>query len=120
MKNKIRLRKLNRTGAHRTAMFRNMVTSLVKYERVKTTLPKAKALRHFADRVVTWAKRGAGRVRGFALARGCDCFRMLLMAARARARTTASTASQVALHAFAQGSASIAPRHSASFVTRRR
>ena len=58
MKNKIRLRKLGRTGAHRTALFRNMVTSLIKYERIKTTLPKAKALRHFADRVVTWAKRG--------------------------------------------------------------
>jgi ribosomal protein L17 len=59
MKNRIRFRKLGRTSSHRMALFRNMVTSLIKYERVKTTLPKAKELRTFADKVVTWAKRGA-------------------------------------------------------------
>ena len=60
MQNRIKFRKLGRKSAHRTSMFRNMVTSLVQHERIRTTLPKAKELRHFADRVVTWAKRGEG------------------------------------------------------------
>jgi len=59
MKNKIRMRKLNRTSSHRTALFRTMVTQLIAHERVKTTLPKAKELRRIADRMVTWAKQGA-------------------------------------------------------------
>lgn len=51
-------RKLNRTGSHRDAMLRNMVTSLLNHGRVKTTDPKAKELRRWADRMVTLAKRG--------------------------------------------------------------
>ena len=50
--------KLNRTASHRNAMFRNMVTSLFKYERIRTTNAKAKELRRWADRVITLAKRG--------------------------------------------------------------
>jgi large subunit ribosomal protein L17 len=50
--------KLNRTSSHRTAMFRNMVTSLFKYGRIKTTDPKAKELRRWADQLITLAKRG--------------------------------------------------------------
>ena len=50
--------KLNRTSSHRKAMFRNMVTSLFKHERIKTTDVKAKALRGWADHLVTLAKRG--------------------------------------------------------------
>jgi len=50
--------KLNRTTSHRNAMFRNMVTSLFKYERIRTTDAKAKELRRLADRMVTLAKRG--------------------------------------------------------------
>ncbi|MFW6052552.1 MAG: 50S ribosomal protein L17 [Desulfosalsimonas sp.] len=50
--------KLNRTGSHRRAMFRNMVTSLLKYDRIKTTDAKAKELRRWADHVITLAKRG--------------------------------------------------------------
>lgn len=50
--------KLNRTSSHRTAMFRNMVTSLFKHGRIKTTDPKAKELRRWADQLVTLAKRG--------------------------------------------------------------
>lgn len=50
--------KLNRTTSHRKAMFRNMVTSLFKHERIRTTGPKAKELRRWADRVITLAKRG--------------------------------------------------------------
>jgi len=51
-------RKLNRTSAHRKALFRNLVLSLVKHERLKTTEAKAKELRGFADRMVTLGKRG--------------------------------------------------------------
>lgn len=50
--------KLNRTGSHRRAMFRNMVTSLLKYDRIKTTDAKAKEIRRWADHVITLAKRG--------------------------------------------------------------
>jgi len=50
--------KLNRTSSHRDAMFRNMVTSLFKYERIRTTDTKAKGLRSWADHLITLAKRG--------------------------------------------------------------
>jgi large subunit ribosomal protein L17 len=50
--------KLNRTSSHRDAMFRNMVTSLFKYDRIHTTDVKAKELRRWADRIITLAKRG--------------------------------------------------------------
>ncbi|RLB85015.1 MAG: 50S ribosomal protein L17 [Deltaproteobacteria bacterium] len=50
--------KLNRTSSHRTAMFRNMVTSLFKHERIRTTDVKAKELRRWADNLITMAKRG--------------------------------------------------------------
>lgn len=51
-------RKLNRNSSHRNAMFRNMVTSLFKHDRIRTTDAKAKELRSLADRLVTLAKRG--------------------------------------------------------------
>ena len=50
--------KLNRTSSHRNAMFRNMVTSLFKYESIRTTDIKAKGLRRWADHLITLAKRG--------------------------------------------------------------
>ena len=50
--------KLNRTPSHRKAMFRNMVTSLFKYERIKTTQAKAKEVSRWADQLITLAKRG--------------------------------------------------------------
>jgi len=50
--------KLNRTTSHRLAMFRNMVTSLFKHERIRTTNPKAKELRRLAEHLITLAKRG--------------------------------------------------------------
>ncbi len=50
--------KLNRNSSHRSAMFRNMVTSLIKHDRITTTDTKAKALRGMADRLITLAKRG--------------------------------------------------------------
>ena len=51
-------RKLGRTSAHRTAMFANMAASLIKHEQITTTLPKAKELRPFVEKLVTLAKRG--------------------------------------------------------------
>jgi len=50
--------KLNRTSSHRKAMLRNMVTSLFKHERIRTTDAKAKELRRWADNLITLAKRG--------------------------------------------------------------
>lgn len=49
-------RKLNRTGSHTRAMFRNMTASLVEHELIKTTLPKAKELRRYAEPLITLAK----------------------------------------------------------------
>ena len=51
-------RKLGRTTSHRTAMFANMAASLIKHEQIVTTLPKAKELRPFVEKLVTLAKRG--------------------------------------------------------------
>lgn len=51
-------RKLGRTSSHRTAMFANMSASLIKHEQIVTTLPKAKELRPFVEKLVTLAKRG--------------------------------------------------------------
>jgi hypothetical protein len=50
--------KLNRTTSHRQAMFRNMVTSLLKHDRIKTTEAKAKELRRWADHIITLGKTG--------------------------------------------------------------
>lgn len=61
-------RKFNKNSSHRSAMFRNMVTSLFKYDRIKTTDQKAKELRKLADHVVTLAKRGDLHARRQALA----------------------------------------------------
>ena len=49
-------RKLNRNSSHRKAMFRNMANSLIEHEIIKTTVPKAKELRRFAEPLITMAK----------------------------------------------------------------
>jgi large subunit ribosomal protein L17 len=49
-------RKLNRTSSHRAAMFRNMTTSLLRHEIIRTTLPKAKELRKFVEPMITLGK----------------------------------------------------------------
>ena len=51
-------RRLNRTTAHRTAMFANMACALIKHEQITTTLPKAKELRPIIEKLVTSAKNG--------------------------------------------------------------
>jgi large subunit ribosomal protein L17 len=72
-------RKLNRTSAHRKALFRNLVLALVKHERIKTTDAKAKELRRYADRMVTLGKRGdlAARRLAFAFMRSRDAVKRL-------------------------------------------
>jgi large subunit ribosomal protein L17 len=50
-------RKLNRTSEHRKALFQNMLNSLIKYEQIKTTLPKAKELKPLIDKVITIGKK---------------------------------------------------------------
>jgi large subunit ribosomal protein L17 len=62
-------RKLNRTSAHREAMFRNMASSLFKHEVIKTTLPKAKELRRVAEPLITLAKTDGVANRRLAFAR---------------------------------------------------
>jgi len=58
MRHRARSSKLGRTGAHRQAMYRNLVTSLLEHERVETTDAKAKQVRRLADRMITLGKRG--------------------------------------------------------------
>ncbi len=51
-------RKLNRSASHRSAMMRNIVTSLLEHERIVTTVPKAKEARRIAEKMITLGKRG--------------------------------------------------------------
>lgn len=68
MRHRINLRKLNRNSSHRKAMFANMTASLLRHEQIKTTKPKAKELRRFADRMITLGKRGDLHSRRIAMA----------------------------------------------------
>lgn len=56
MRHKYSGRKLNRTSSHRSAMFKNMMASLIEHEEIKTTVPKAKELRGFVERLITISK----------------------------------------------------------------
>ena len=56
MRHKVAHRKLNRTSEHRKALFKNMLNSLIKYEQIVTTLPKAKELKPKIDKVITLGK----------------------------------------------------------------
>jgi len=68
MRHADRSRRFNRTTSHRQAMFRNLVTSLLKHERVETTQAKAKELRSWTDKMITLGKRGDLHARRQALA----------------------------------------------------
>ena len=57
MRHKLGYRKLNRTSEHRKALFKNMLNSLIKYEQITTTLPKAKELKPQIDKVITLGKK---------------------------------------------------------------
>ena len=58
MKHNIKHRKLNRTSSHRKALLMNMSNALIKHEQITTTLPKAKELRPFIEKVITLGKKG--------------------------------------------------------------
>ena len=57
MRHKLSYRKLNRTSEHRKALFKNMLNSLIKYEQITTTLPKAKELKPKIDKAITLGKK---------------------------------------------------------------
>jgi large subunit ribosomal protein L17 len=69
MRHRVAGRHLNRTSSHRLAMRRNMVSSLFEHETISTTMPKAKEVRGFAEKLITLAKKGdlASRRRAIAL-----------------------------------------------------
>ena len=58
MSHKISKRKLNRTSSHRKALLANMAVALIKHEQIKTTLPKAKELAPFVEKLITLGKKG--------------------------------------------------------------
>ncbi len=65
-------RKLNRTSSHRKALFRNMAAALIKHEQITTTLPKARELRPYVEKLITLAKHGGLSNRRLAHARLLD------------------------------------------------
>ena len=72
MRHKIGGRKLQRTSSHRRALLRNMSAALIKHEQIKTTLPKARELRPYLEKLITLAKRGGLSNRRLAHARLLD------------------------------------------------
>ena len=72
MRHGVGKRKLQRTSAHRIAMLRNMAASLIKHEQITTTLPKARELRPYLEKLITLAKHGGLSNRRLAHARLLD------------------------------------------------
>ncbi|OYY88689.1 MAG: 50S ribosomal protein L17 [Sphingomonas sp. 28-66-16] len=72
MRHRVGGRKLSRTSAHRTALFRNMAAALIKHEQITTTVAKAKELRPYVEKLVTLAKKGGLSNRRLAHARILD------------------------------------------------
>ncbi len=72
MRHRLSGRQLNRNASHRQAMFRNMASSLVRHEIIKTTLPKAKELRRVVEPLITLAKSDSVANRRLAFARTRD------------------------------------------------
>ena len=58
-------KKLNRTSEHRKALLKNMLNSLIKYEQIKTTLPKAKFLKPQADKIITLGKKTHYKIQNY-------------------------------------------------------
>ena len=57
MYHRINAKKLNRTSSHRKALLKNMANSLIMHEQIQTTLPKAKALRPYVEKLITFGKQ---------------------------------------------------------------
>ena len=72
MRHKYGGRKLNRTSSHRKALLRNMAAALIKHEQITTTLPKARELRPYLEKLITLAKHGGLSNRRLAHARLLD------------------------------------------------
>ena len=72
MNHGVKQRKLNRTSSHRIAMLANMAAALIKHEQITTTLPKAKELRPYVEKLITLAKKGGLANRRLAIARMRD------------------------------------------------
>ena len=72
MRHKVGHRKLQRPTAHRNAMLRNMAASLIKHEQIKTTLPKARELRPYVEKLITLAKKGGLSNRRLGMSRLMD------------------------------------------------
>ena len=72
MRHRVAGRKLQRTSAHRAAMFRNMAAALIKHEQITTTTAKAKELRPYVEKLVTLAKKGGLSNRRLAYSRLMD------------------------------------------------
>src|SRR4249919_3830559 len=72
MRHKVGGRKLQRTSAHRIALFRNMSAALIKHEQITTTVAKAKELRPYVEKLITLAKKGGLSNRRLAHARLMD------------------------------------------------
>lgn len=72
MRHRVGGRKLSRTSAHRTALFRNMSAALIKHEQITTTVAKAKELRPYVEKLITLAKKGGLSNRRLAQARLLD------------------------------------------------
>jgi large subunit ribosomal protein L17 len=72
MRHRVGGRKLGRTSSHRLALFRNMAAALIKHEQITTTLPKAKELRPYVEKLITLAKKGGLSNRRLAHARLLD------------------------------------------------
>lgn len=96
--------KLNRTSSHRRCMFANMLKSLIEHGRIETTIPKAKALRRYADRLVTLAKKNTLPARRRAIAELMVSFNALSekdkRAARKGEKGAFNTDRQVIEHLF--------------------
>ena len=69
MRHRLAHRKLNRTAEHRKAMLANMAASLIEHEQIVTTLPKAKEMKPYMDKLITLAKRGDLHARRQAISR---------------------------------------------------
>lgn len=69
MRHRVAGRKLGRTSSHRLAMFKNMAAALIKHEQITTTLPKARELRPYVEKLITLAKKGGLSNRRLAISR---------------------------------------------------
>ncbi len=72
MRHRMKGRRMQRTGAHRQALLKNLSAALIKHEQIKTTLPKAKELRPYIEKLITLAKRGGLSNRRIARSRLMD------------------------------------------------